>query len=132
MLAISTIDLAAVADSVTLEVFILDTESEYDDRLEPNITNCLPNVSKSLSPANQDAIPPLLPIVLAISITNLAAVTDVCILPTLTLATDSEYADNDSPKATNCLPNVFKSLSPENHDFIPPLLPIELDMSTTD
>ena len=69
---------------------------------------------------------------LAISITNLAAVTDVCILPTLTLATDSEYDDNDSPKATNCLPNVFKSLSPANQDAIPPLFPIELDMSTTD
>ena len=44
--------------------------------------------------------------------------------------TDSEYADNDSPKATNCLPNVFKSLSPENHDFIPPLSGTLLAKST--
>ena len=97
----------------------------------PKAGSCLPNVSKSLSPVNQDINPPVFGTSSANSAIALAASAPFFTASESTFLTDLENSDKLCPNLGSCFPNVSKSLSPVNQDINPPVFGISFANSTS-
>ena len=122
--ASSTKAFPAIVEFVIASGSIPVSATEYASIDAPNITSCVPNFPKSLSPVNQLTNPPVFGTVLANSIRAFPAVAEFTIASAFRPLTASPKFFIALPNGTSFLPNVSISLLPVNQLTTPPVFGI--------